>query len=176
MAGPGRINRAVFGPAVTLGIGLGGSAGIALHQVLGWHHMLSARPDVSMRANELADGMFQVVMWLIVVAGVVWLYARLRQPPVPAAWPRLDAGPRPWGALIGPFLLGWGLFNVVEGLLDHHVLTLHHVRPGSNQLAWDLAYLAAGIVLAAVGLAVARTPQRDAITAASGSHDAVHGA
>ena len=23
---------------------------------------------------------------------------------------------------------GWGLFNLVEGIIDHHVLEIHHVR------------------------------------------------
>jgi uncharacterized membrane protein len=153
VAGSARTNQAVFGPALTLGIGFGGFAdGITLHQVLGWHHLLSARPQVSLRANEIADGLFHAGMWVVLLAGVVWLYARLRQPPVPAAWPRLDAGPRPWRALVGPMLLGWGVFNVAEGLLGHQILNLHHVRPGPHQLAWDLAYLASGVVLAGVGV------------------------
>jgi uncharacterized membrane protein len=156
----GLFNRAVFGPALTLGIGLGGFVdGIVLHQVLGWHHLLSARPGFSMRANEVADGLFHAGLWMIVVAGVAWLYGRLRQPPVPGAWPRLDAGPRPWPALIGPMLLGWGLFNVVEGLVDHQILNLHHVRPGPDQLAWDLAYLISGVVLAGLGVLTARPRQ-----------------
>ena len=47
----------VFGPAVTIGVGLGGLAdSIVLHQLLGWHHLLSSRAGFSMRANEVADG------------------------------------------------------------------------------------------------------------------------
>jgi hypothetical protein len=41
-------------------------------------------------------------------------------------------------------LMGWGLFNVIEGLIDHHLLGIHHVHPGDGQLAWDLAFLALG--------------------------------
>jgi uncharacterized membrane protein len=48
---------------------------------------------------------------------------------------------------------GWGLFNVVEGLLDHYILNLHHVRPGPNQATNDLAFLICGALLAIGGLA-----------------------
>jgi len=159
---------AVFAPALTIGVGLGGFVdGIVLHQILGWHHMLSGRPGFDMRANELADGLFHAGAWLVVLAGVLWLYARLRLPPVPAAWPRLATGPRPWRVLIGAMLAGWGLFNVVEGLIDHQVLGLHHVRPGAHQLAWDVGFLAFGAVLAGVGFLMARPYRLLNATAAS---------
>jgi uncharacterized membrane protein len=53
-------------------------------------------------------------------------------------------------------LVGWGLFNLVEGVIDHHILQIHHVRTGPNELAWDLAFLAFGALLLAVGWAVSR--------------------
>jgi uncharacterized membrane protein len=147
----------IFGPAMTIGVGLGGFVdGIVLHQILGWHHVLSARAGVDLRANEVADGVFHAASWVILLAGVVWLYRRLRQPPVAAAWPRLDAGPRPWRALVGPMLMGWGLFNLVEGLVDHHLLGLHHVRPGPGQLGWDIGFLASGVAIAGLGFLLAR--------------------
>lgn len=158
VAEPARSRQAVFGPALTLGAGLGGLIdGIALHEMLGWHHLLSARPGFDMRANELADGLFHAAAWLAVLAGVIWLYARLRQPPVAAAWPRTDSGPRPWGFLVGPLLVGWGSFNVVEGLIDHQLLGIHHVRPGPGQLGWDLGYLLVGAMLAGIGVVLVRS-------------------
>ena len=61
-------------------------------------------------------------------------------------------------------LVGWGLFNVVEGIVDHHILMIHHAREGSghpNRVgsrlpAWDLAFLAFGAVLLIGGWALAR--------------------
>jgi uncharacterized membrane protein len=154
--------RLVFGPALTMGIGFGGFVdGIMLHQILGWHHVLSSRPEVDPRNGEVADGAFHALCWLVLLSGVVWLYARLRQPPVAAAWPRLDQGPRSWRALVGPMVMGWGLFNVVEGLVAHHLLGLHHVRPGPGQLGWDLAFLALGLALTATGYMVARSVTTD---------------
>ena len=31
-------------------------------------------------------------------------------------------------AFTGQLILGWGLFNLVEGCIDHHLPELHHVR------------------------------------------------
>jgi uncharacterized membrane protein len=57
---------------------------------------------------------------------------------------------------VGSLALGWGLFNTIEGVVDHHLLTIHRVRPGAGELGWDLAFLAFGLVLAGAGLALVR--------------------
>ena len=59
--------------------------------------------------------------------------------------------------LIGGALVGWGLFNVVEGIVDHHLLNLHHVRPGPDQLAYDIGFLAWGAVMLVTGVLLIRT-------------------
>jgi uncharacterized membrane protein len=47
---------------------------------------------------------------------------------------------------------GWGGFNVVEGLIDHQLLGIHHVLPGStHELAFDLLFLGFGFVLLVTG-------------------------
>jgi uncharacterized membrane protein len=56
--------------------------------------------------------------------------------------------------------VGWGLFNVVEGIVDHHVLGIDHVREGANETAWDLAFLAFGALLVAGGWLLARSEER----------------
>jgi uncharacterized membrane protein len=30
---------------------------------------------------------------------------------------------------LGIMAIGWGIFNIVEGIVDHHILQIHHVRP-----------------------------------------------
>jgi uncharacterized membrane protein len=35
--------------------------------------------------------------------------------------------------LVGGLSVGWGAFDVVEGMVDHHILQIHHVRAGPNQ-------------------------------------------
>ena len=62
-------------------------------------------------------------------------------------------------------LAGWGAFNVVEGLIDHQVLGIHHVRDDLGApLGWDIAFLAIGAVLVLVGLVMFRSGGRVAST------------
>jgi uncharacterized membrane protein len=65
--------------------------------------------------------------------------------------------PRVGRSLLGLLLAGWGIFNLVEGIIDHHLLGIHHVRPGPNQLLFDLGFLVLGVVLFAVGLVLYRS-------------------
>ncbi|MBY6718039.1 DUF2243 domain-containing protein, partial [Rhodococcus sp. BP-110] len=57
-------------------------------------------------------------------------------------------------------LVGWGLFNLVEGIVDHHLLGIHHVRSGPNQLWWDLGFLSLGVLLIAGGRLLQRSARR----------------
>jgi uncharacterized membrane protein len=136
-----------IGAAVLLGIGLGGFVdGILLHQILQWHNMLSnvVEPSalVTMKFNMVWDGMFHALTWLTTLVGI-WLLA--------------TRGVTNRRLLAGSMLCGWGLFNFVEGLIDHQILGLHHVHPGTGQLAWDLAFLlGGGLGLIALGLVIAQ--------------------
>ena len=132
-------------PAILLGIGLGGFFdGIVLHQVLQWHHLLSshAPPDsiANLELNTLADGLFHATTWVITLIGVVSLWSSMRHGAHLAA-----------SRLVGGMLAGWGGFNVVEGLVNHQLLGLHHVRPGPDELLYDLGFLVWGAAMAVVG-------------------------
>jgi uncharacterized membrane protein len=60
-------------------------------------------------------------------------------------------------------LVGWGLFNLVDGVVDHHLLTIHHVREDAvHQTAWDLAFLAFGALLVLAGWGLTRMPRTTA--------------
>jgi uncharacterized membrane protein len=131
---------------IVLGIGLGGFLdGVVLHQILQWHHMLSSvRPLTTvsnMDLNMVWDGLFHAFDWVMTVAGIVLLWK---------AGGRDDV---PWSSNIfgGSLLMGAGLFDMVEGVIDHQILGIHHVKPGSHQLAWDLGFLALGALLFLVG-------------------------
>jgi uncharacterized membrane protein len=144
----------VLGPGLLLGVGLGGFVdGIVLHQLLQWHHLLSSRPEVDLTANLVADGVFHAGTWVAVLVGVLWLWRRSRRTP----------GNGRWTPLVAAMLAGWGLFNVVEGIVNHYLLNLHHVRPGPNQSMYDVGFLIFGSVLAVGGLVwyqrLTRTPQ-----------------
>jgi uncharacterized membrane protein len=131
---------------IFLGLGLGGFVdGILLHQLLRWHHMLSNIRPLTNVANEnlnmLWDGLFHALDWVFTVVGIILLWR---------AGGRDDV---PWSSqiFIGSILIGAGLFNLVEGLIDHQILGIHHVKSGPNQLAWDVAFLALGALLAVIG-------------------------
>lgn len=146
-------------PGLLLGVGLGGFVdGIVLHQILQWHHMLTSTGEYPMttvaglEANTLVDGFFHAFTWLCVTAGSL-LTVR--------AWQRGELAP-PWRRHIGLLLLGWGAFNLVEGVIDHQLLGIHHVRDDlGGPLGWDLAFLASGAVLSAAGWALARSPRSE---------------
>ena len=154
--------RGIGLPGIILGIGLGGFIdGILLHQVLQWHHMLTSTdtdnvgidtysPDTvhGLQINTVWDGLFHTFTWLAVLVGLGLLYSRLTH-----ARGRVWASQVLWGWI----LVGWGLFNLVEGVIDHHLLGIHHVRGGDNQLWWDLGFLALGAVLVAGGWLLQRS-------------------
>jgi uncharacterized membrane protein len=131
------------------GLGLGGFVdGIVLHQILQWHHMLSARAESpvttvgGLEVNTLADGFFHLVTWVLVVAASI---TSLR------AWRKGRLAPS-YSFHFGLVLTGWGIFNVVEGLIDHQLLGIHHVRDDlGGPLSWDLGFLAFGALLIAGG-------------------------
>lgn len=129
-----------------LGFGLGGFVdGIVLHQVMQWHNMGSAvLPPVTMHAmsqNMVWDGLFHAATWLVTFAGV-WLLWHQGSRYAPTA-----------RAFAGQMLFGWGAFNLIEGVINHHVLGIHHVRDMPLHVpAYDWAFLiVAGLGFAAIG-------------------------
>ena len=148
------------------GIGLGGFVdGIVLHQILQWHHMVSDVADhppttvAGLEVNTLFDGFFHLATWLFVLAGSVTTLH---------AWRQGRRAPT-WGFHFGLVLAGWGGFNVVEGLIDHQLLGIHHVRDDlGGPLSWDIGFLIFGALLIAVGWAWHRRGEREGAAQATG--------
>ena len=68
--------------------------------------------------------------------------------------------------LIGGMSMGWGLFNLVEGIIDHHLLKLHNVREFSPvRDAWNYGFLAFGLLLLLGGWAFMKKGQKAGETA-----------
>jgi uncharacterized membrane protein len=125
-----------------MGAGLGGFVdGILFHQLLQLHNMLSARlPPVSLEAakiNMLWDGLFHSFTWMMTALALAMLWRVGERSDVP--W----SGRTYLGSLLG----GWGLFNVLEGVIDHHLLGIHHVIERLGLSAADHAFVAVGAVL-----------------------------
>jgi uncharacterized membrane protein len=156
-------------PGLLLGLGLGGFLdGIVLHQVLQWHHLLTDTGDhpattvAGLEANTLADGLFHLATWVLVAAGMAATIA---------AWRRGALAP-PWKRHVGLLLLGWGVFNLVEGLIDHQLLGIHHVRDDLGApLGWDIGFLALGLALVLGGAWLAREPRPVATARQEPLHD-----
>lgn len=139
---------------LVLGLGLGGFAdGIVLHQILGWHHLIctteTCRPETveTLKLQNTQDGFFHLATWLLTLAGVGMLFRAAR------------ASGDAWKgrALAGAMLAGWGVFNLVEGLINHQLLGIHHVRPGHpHEWMFDLVFLASGVGLIAIGAGMNR--------------------
>ncbi len=139
-----------------LGLGFGGFMdGIVLHQILGWHHLVCVTADCQpatierLQQQNTQDGFFHLALWVVALTGTVMLFRAAR--PAEAAWNGR--------VLIGSMLAGAGLFNCLEGIIDHHILVIHHVLPGHPQESWfDLLFLAAGLLLLLLGGWLVRSP------------------
>lgn len=89
--------------------------------------------------------------WFVVVGASIVTLAQWRQGRLPPSW-RFH---------LGGVLAGWGGFNLVEGLVDHQLLGVHHVRDDlGGPLAWDLGFLALGAALVLVGWLLMRSGSR----------------
>jgi uncharacterized membrane protein len=127
------------------GLGLGGFFdGIVLHQLLQWHHMLSSWFPVdtieNMRLNTLWDGIFHSATYVFVLVGLFLL------------WRTAQRAHLFWSTklLAGTMLLGFGIFNTVEGIVDHHWLGVHHVNetvPRAHWIYWDTAFTLWGMAM-----------------------------
>lgn len=151
-----------------IGAGMGGFVdGIVFHQILQWHNMLSARilPNtlVDAKVNMTWDGLFHAGVWLMTALGLLMLWRAGARADVP--WSGRTFG--------GALLAGWGLFNLVEGVIDHHLLRLHHVfEYAADPRPYDYAFLAAGAALLLAGWALMRAGRNDRGRVDSAGHDA----
>ncbi|WP_299819688.1 DUF2243 domain-containing protein [uncultured Jannaschia sp.] len=155
---------------IFFGLGIGGFFdGIVLHQILQWHHMASSAgfpvdTVEGLRGNTLFDGLFHATAYVFVLVGLVLLWRAARGTHL--RWSNR--------LLAGTLLMGFGLFNVAEGLLSHQILGLHHVNetvPRAQWIWWDVGFLVWGAAMIAGGWALwraSRKAQAEANAAATG--------
>jgi uncharacterized membrane protein len=152
---------------IFFGLGLGGFFdGIVLHQVLQWHHMLSSWYPINtienLELNTFWDGVFHSATYIFVVIGLFLL------------WRSAQKRHLYWSSklLIGSVLIGFGAFNVVEGLIDHHLLGVHHVNELVEPrfwLWWDLGFIIWGLTMLIVGWLMLRSGQQASEAVATGT-------
>lgn len=144
---------------IFFGLGLGGFFdGIVFHQLLQWHHLVTSAgypPDSveSLKVNTFWDGLFHSLTYVFIVLGLIILWRAARRSHLR------------WSSklLLGTLLMGFGLFNLVEGTLSHQILGIHHVNETvapEHWIYWDLGFLAWGAAMLTVGLALLRAGRR----------------
>jgi uncharacterized membrane protein len=126
---------ALIGMAVMAGVDE-----IVFHQLLGWHHFYD-RSTTSV--GLLSDGLLHTAELLALVAGF-FLYADLRRRRALA----------PAHARAG-FLLGLGVFQLFDGIVDHKLLRLHQIRYGVDVTPYDWVWNLGGLGLLLIGCAMA---------------------
>lgn len=142
---------------VIMGIGLGGFFdGILFHQLLQIHSMLSAKypPNTvrNLEINMFWDGLFHTLTYTMTLLGLGLLWRASKKPNVP------------WSGkmFIGALFTGWGLFNFCEGIIDHHILNVHHVVEKHGVSFFDYAFLASGVLFFLFGQTLIRAGARNA--------------
>ncbi|MFO1143371.1 MAG: DUF2243 domain-containing protein [Amaricoccus sp.] len=131
---------------ILLGVGLGGFFdGIVLHQILQWHHMLTSAgypaTDLhNLEVDTFFDGLFHAGTYVFVVLGLAALWRTAHRSHL--RWS--------WRLLAGTLLMGFGMLNFVEGIIDHQLLGLHHVNetvPHDQWIYWDMGFLLWGVAM-----------------------------
>jgi uncharacterized membrane protein len=86
------------------------------------------------------------------MVGVVLLWKLLRRNDIQ----------RSGNLLGGGLLLGWGLFNIVEGIIDHHLLKLHNVREITNNAElWNYGFLGISVLMLIVAFMLINKRQEE---------------
>lgn len=153
MSTPFSSPRSFFAGGLLLGIGLGALVdGVVLHQLLQWHHMVSAQDEYPMttlrglQVNTHWDGAFNAGGVVVTIAGLALVWSA-----------RAKAGLHAGDALSGLLVAGWGLFNILDAVVNHYLLGLHHVRENTEQQwAYEVAYVVFSAVLVGVGYSLLR--------------------
>ncbi|HYE32915.1 MAG TPA: DUF2243 domain-containing protein [Methylomirabilota bacterium] len=136
----------VIRAGIFLGIGLGGFLdGIILHQILQTHSMLSGKLGLdtlsAVKVSMFWDGLFHAFTWLMTTIGIALLWRAARDPA--ALW----SGKM----LVSAQLVGWGGFNLLEGIVDHHILHAHHVVERLGVSMFDYGFLLLSALMVMIG-------------------------
>jgi len=132
---------------------------LVLHHILQWHHLVSGLYPIDtvdgLRTNIFADGLFSVGMLFIagVGAGLLWRAERRTVAPLAV---------RP---IVGAAVVGLGMFDVFDAVVDHTLLGLHQpVGPGGQPLSLGGQYNPHWIVVSLLFIVVGYYLYRSAMT------------
>lgn len=133
----------------TFGFGLGAVLDtILFHLIFQTHHLLSGFYDPysydGFRTNVMMDGLFLLGTLAVATVGAAMLWRTVN-----GARRRLSGA-----FVLGSALLGAGVFNVFDGIVDHYVLDLHDVVHGTE--AWNPHWVLVSLVMLVLGILLVR--------------------
>jgi uncharacterized membrane protein len=146
--------------SIVLGIGFGGFVdGILFHQILQVHEMLSNKiattSYIGKSVNMFWDGIFHAFCLIVSIVGLILLWKLMLRNDVDRSGNLLAAG----------LLFGWGIFNLVEGIIDHQLLKLHNViEYANNHTVANYAFLAISVAMIIIGWILVRHTHRKRYT------------
>ncbi|PAE15051.1 hypothetical protein CHH91_16515 [Virgibacillus sp. 7505] len=107
------------------------------HQLLHWHHFYDLS---STTLGLVSDGFFHALSWFATVGGL-FLFADLRR--------RRGLIPLRWS---GAVLVGSGVFQLYDGLIQHKLFRIHQIRYGVDIFYYDLVWNIIAVLLIAAGI------------------------
>ncbi|WP_049926449.1 DUF2243 domain-containing protein [Halopiger goleimassiliensis] len=147
MASRESLRRRLLLAGGTVGFGLGAVVDTVLfHLVLQTHHLLSGYYDPysldGYRTNVFFDGLFLIATLGVTLVGLALL------------WRLVNGTSRRLSTtyLLGSIVVGAGVFNVYDGIVDHYVLDLHNVVHGTE--AWNPHWVVVSVLMLGLGLAL----------------------
>lgn len=133
----------------TIGFGFGAVIDTVLfHLTFQTHHLLSGFYDPysldGLRTNVMFDGLFLLSTLGIASVGLGLL------------WTTVNGTAERFSTryLVGAIVVGAGVFNVFDGIVDHYLLDLHNVVHGTE--AWNPPWVVVSAIMLAVGLLLLR--------------------
>lgn len=111
------------------------------HQLLHWHHFYDRSTST---VGLVSDGLFHAVGFTAIVVGLFLLAdAHRRGGFLPKRW-------------VGGLLLGCGVFQLYDGLVQHKLFRLHQIRYDVTLWPYDVSWDAVAVVLVVVGIVLLR--------------------
>lgn len=107
------------------------------HQLLRWHHFYDkSTTDIGL----ISDGIFHAFSWFATIAGL-FLFADLRR--------RNGLIFQRW---LGGVLLGVGVFQLYDGIIQHKWMRIHQIRYVDNVIMYDIVWNVGALIILLIGI------------------------
>lgn len=107
------------------------------HQLLRWHHFYDkSTTDIGL----ISDGIFHAFSWFATIAGL-FLFADLRR--------RNALIFKRW---LGGVLLGVGVFQLYDGIIQHKWMRIHQIRYVDNVIVYDIVWNVGALIILMIGI------------------------